>query len=155
MEKKGRLIILAHQGKYSNVGIYQDTGELVFNNTKKDIPRGIPVNLFLVDPNPYPSPRDYGEHGELSPGDLFVLGEDHDEVYYCTKVDGESVSGGVLIIEDVGYRIKKPIFEHFPIKNIRQVFGTSIRNTSLDIWTMEDKLIKELIENYNMTVNKI
>ena len=136
---KFKVLILSSGKKASNVGIYDDTGELVFNKPGEDIPRGIPVDLFIINPH----------SNKLSEGDIFVLRDSYDEVYYCTNINGDSVSAGELQFNDKDYEIKRPIFTQHPIKNVHKVIGTSIQDTTLKLWILDDDLINEIIRLYN------
>ena len=136
---KFKVIILSSGCKASNVGIYEDTGELVFNKPSEDIPRGLPVDLFIINPH----------SNKLSEGDIFVLTDSYDELHYCTNIDGDSVSAGVLQFNNRDYEIKRPIFTQHPIKNVHKVIGTSKQDITLKLWIMDEDLIKEIINQYN------
>jgi hypothetical protein len=138
-----KVIILSSPKKWSNVGIYEDTGDLVYNIPGDDIPRGLPINLFVIN----------NTKNNLSEGDLFVLVEDPDTIHYCTSIDGESVSAGELQLREEGYDLKRPIFNHHPMKNVRKVIGTSIQEPFFRVWNMNEDQIKEIINTFNNNPN--
>ena len=143
INKDLKVIIKSSGRKASNVGMYEDTGDLVFNEMGVDIPRGLPVDLFIVNP----------KSNNISEGDLFVLSEHYDEIYYCTNIEGESVSGGIINFIKNGYDMQRPIFTHFPIKNVRKVIGTSIQDSLFKLWNLTNEQINELIHLYNTNCN--
>ncbi len=49
---KCRPILVESKNKSSLIGKYKDTGNLVFNNTLKDIERGEPMELIFISLNP-------------------------------------------------------------------------------------------------------
>ncbi len=138
-----KVIILSSGRKWSNIGMYEDTGDLIYNDPDKDIPRGMPVNLFVVNPT----------RNNLSEGDLFVLSESYDEIYYCTNIDGDSVSAGEINFNEGGYEMKRPIFTQHPLKNVRKIIGTSIQEPFFRLWNLNEDQIKEIIETYNTNSN--
>lgn len=141
-----KVLIYPSAKKSSNVGIYEDTGDLVYNKKEKDIPKGIPVNLFMINT----------KSTNISQGDVFVLREDYDDIWYCTNVDGDSVSGVKINFTEEGHDLENKVFEHHPMKNVQKVVGTSIQENFFKLWNLNEEYIINLIYEYNnnLIVNK-
>ncbi len=145
-KEKTKIMILASDAKFSRIGIYDDTGDLVINKPGKDIPKGIPVDLFIVDI----------EDNEIYYGFLFTTSDSYDEIYYCTQINNDSVSGAKITYENNNCVLDKSIFTEFPLKNVRRVSSTSIQNMKFgNVRELHDEAVEEIVDIYNKNPNNI
>ncbi len=140
-----KYIVQASPKNHSTIVINKETGLLTYLGDIKEKPlseKETPVNFFLINPN---------KINNIERGEYFFLTDTYDDIYICTDVKNNSVSGKKIINEETECTYQEPAFEHIPLNNVRRIVKMVNPEGFLNIkpLTKDKKIISNVIRAYN------